>query len=627
MSVYAVTLVREGKAVSVIVTNGRPREAQTEAATELQEHLRIMTGATIPIVRENDFTPSGGTALILVGPGNLAKQHGVNTKGLEPETFIVKTQGKTLILAGEDGGGGKNARMGTLWAVYDFLQDQLGCRWLWPGEIGRVIPRRRTVEISDLDIRETPLIKQRHFRATLQAKHKKDYERNQLGRFFDMGATYEQLSRDERQWLRRMRMGKSFRLSGGHAFTKWWQRYKDSEPGIFALQADGKRRPRSMKKPEFVKMCVSNPRLWELQLAPLRKLARKGARGLWLNACENDGSGGFCTCARCRAWDANPEIPATAMPEVEDGSDVDGGRDHSNLPESLSNRYARWYNELAKRLRQFDPDGRVIAYAYSRYRSPPTGIKRLEPNIWIGYVGFNAYPRSPEYSKMSRDEWLGWSSRGATVFLRSNSLYYAGDGAPQVFARQMAADFRFQVENGLRATDYDCLQGLWAASGPSYYVQARLLWDTDADVEDLLNEFYSAFGPLAPAVRQYYEYWERFTASLPTHPEIKGRNRTQRIQAFPNVYTHEVMDRAWKILKKAEPLVKQASDEQRQLLHNVILGHRHARLLVAALRENGKTGTGEAGKKLLEFRRNIAPRNVLNVYWITANEMRYRVFE
>ncbi|NCQ32665.1 MAG: hypothetical protein GW911_33200 [Armatimonadetes bacterium] len=32
-----------------------------------------------------------------------------------------------------------------LWAVYDFLQDQLGCRWIWSGDLGRVVPKRKTV--------------------------------------------------------------------------------------------------------------------------------------------------------------------------------------------------------------------------------------------------------------------------------------------------------------------------------------------------------------------------------------------------------------------------------------------------------------------------------------------------
>ena len=50
------------------------------------------------------------------------------------------------------------------------------------------------------------------------------------------------------------------------------------------------------------------------------------------------------------------------------------------------------------------------------------------------------------------------------------------------------------------------------------------------------------------------------------------------------------------------------------------------RLLADALKD-GKTSTGKTGKKLMAFRREIAPRNVINVYWTTSKEIRYRVFK
>ena len=102
-----------------------------------------------------------------------------------------------VVLAGEDTGG-SNPRMGTLWAVYDFLQDELGCRWIWPGEIGRVVPRTATVAVGSLDIQETPTIKIRGFRMAAQEKHRVAYEKEGLGRFLEFGATYERISEDER---------------------------------------------------------------------------------------------------------------------------------------------------------------------------------------------------------------------------------------------------------------------------------------------------------------------------------------------------------------------------------------------------------------------------------------------
>lgn len=624
------TLVKDGQPVSMIVTNGRPKEAQSRAAEELQEHIRLMSGATLPIVKENELSPNAPEMLILVGQSNQAKARGIDTGALEPETFIVKTSENALILAGEDGGSKTNARKGTLWAVYDFLQDQLGCRWIWPGAIGRVVPQRATITVGDLDVQETPVVKIRGFRMTAQEKHKVAYEKEGLGKFLEFGDVYDQISEDESVWLDRMRMGRSFKLSYGHAFTDWWEKYKDTDPQIFALQPDGKRRPRKKDKPDFVKMCVSNPRLWDLQLERIRKYAAQGATGLWINACENDGSGGFCLCANCRAWDADPNATASVR-VMEDGSDVDADADASSaateeLPENLSDRYARWYNEVARRARELDPEARVVAYAYSRYRSPPTKIDHIEPNVWIGYVGFNAYPRPEEYRKTSVDEWFGWSKLGATVFLRSNSLFYCGEGAPYVVSHQIAEDTKFQIENGLRSTDFDCLQGYWATTGPSYYVLARMLWDTDATPDQLLAEFYDSFGPMSPVVRQYYNYWEDFTVGLGDSPEFFGLRRTERMQAYPKFYTPAVLAKAKAILDEAQPLLPTASEAERERFNNVELGLEHGRLMVAAL-QDGKTSNGAEGEALFAFRRKIAPRNVVNVYWTTSKEKRYRVFE
>jgi len=97
----------------------------------------------------------------------------------------------------------------------------------------------------------------------------------------------------------------------------------------------------------------------------------------------------------------------------------------------------------------------------------------------------------------------------------------------------------------MRATDYDCLQGYYSAMGPTYYVLARMLWDTEAE---------------------------------------------------------------------------------RERFRNVELGLQHAELMIEAL-TSGKIMASDAGKKLMAFRREIAPRNVANVYFLTHKERGYRLFE
>ena len=56
--------------MAIIVTNGRPKESQVIAAAELQEHIRIMSGATLPIIKETELQSNPSKTFILVGPGN-----------------------------------------------------------------------------------------------------------------------------------------------------------------------------------------------------------------------------------------------------------------------------------------------------------------------------------------------------------------------------------------------------------------------------------------------------------------------------------------------------------------------------------------------------------------------------
>ncbi len=72
--------------------------------------------------------------------------------------------------------------------------------------------------------------------------------------------------------------------------------------------------------------------------------------------------------------------------------------------------------------------------------------------------------------------------------------------------------------------------------------------------------------------------------------------------------------------------MSQASEAQRERFHNIELGLEHGRLLAEALAD-GKTSNGPEGERLMKFRREVAERNVINVYWTTSKEMRYRVFD
>ena len=627
----ALDLVKDGQAASAIVIPKDWLQWQKLAAEELQYHFRKMSGATVPVFTEDKVEEKPGQALILVGQGERVTALGVDTAKMRPASYAMKVSGNTLILAGEDGTQVDRlrkpraeglpppfffygVRLGSLYAVYDLLDKQFGCRWVFPGEIGEVIPKRTTISVpDDLNVTRGPDLAQRFFRpATTTQWHLKAYKAF-LPKFPGLEKAFPKAERDEALWMLRMRMGRNYYFESSHEYTGWWKQYGQTLPEIFALQPDGSRGCQKGGNPQYVKMCVTNPKLWDLLIAKYQTQLAADAVNKGLCVAEDDGDEGFCVCPKCQAWDL---VEGTGKPQM-DGKHV-----------ILSERYARFYNEMARRVRKVDPAGFVIGYAYSWYQPAPQNVT-MEPNVVIAFSEFSVYPHKPNHYAM---EWVDrWSRGGARIILRSNALWYQVPSVPYVTAHQMAGDLARMVEGRkLYGTDLDTMTGCWAAYGPLYYVLARKQWDTTADCGALFSEYYDAFGPMGPVVREYFDYWEQFTTAKyldnPEAAEIDTKYGTMNGHFFISAsrfYTPEVLARGRAILDKATPLPAGATPDQAERFRNIELGLEHAALTLKAyvpLENPDRAALLKAARELMDFREKIVGRNVVNVYAVTNQE-------
>ena len=171
---HAVTLVRDGKPVAKIYLAAvapvagapvvapvapvagaapvaapplvAPVELQT-AATELNYHLKKMSGAELEVVVAPDAKSVKGPAVVM---GELARAMGATTKKptFGREGVRILSKGDTLLIGGESD---RSSLLGT----YSVLE-KLGCDWVMPGEIGEIIPQKKTVEIGALDEAQAP---------------------------------------------------------------------------------------------------------------------------------------------------------------------------------------------------------------------------------------------------------------------------------------------------------------------------------------------------------------------------------------------------------------------------------------------------------------------------------------
>src|SRR5688572_23582585 len=149
----AIEIARKGKSPYVIVVGDAASRTAQHAARDLQDHLKLVTGAELPIVTES--TLAGGEApKIIVGRNPLMRRllPNVDLGALGADGIILKTVGDNIILTGGRG-------RGTIYAVNTFLEQSLGVRWWTSSE--STIPKTPTLTIDPLDITYDPKFRYR----------------------------------------------------------------------------------------------------------------------------------------------------------------------------------------------------------------------------------------------------------------------------------------------------------------------------------------------------------------------------------------------------------------------------------------------------------------------------------
>lgn len=135
----------------------KPVLAEVKAANELGGYLAKITGVKNSIISEENV-PSGKSA-IYVGQTRFAEKQGVNFKDMDQQDWLIRSSvDGNLILTG-------GRLKGVLYAVYEFLEGELGCRWL--DEKNEIIPEQKGWRITPFERRGRPAFRIRQIYDTL----------------------------------------------------------------------------------------------------------------------------------------------------------------------------------------------------------------------------------------------------------------------------------------------------------------------------------------------------------------------------------------------------------------------------------------------------------------------------
>jgi hypothetical protein len=497
--------------------------------------------------------------------------------------------------------------------VYEFLERQLGVRWIDQGDAGIACETVSEFEFKPDAGSWKPAFNQRHIRPAYRDTGDHDPDGLEVRPIVLSGGNipypfimptneFAQRRIDEAIWHRRLRLGRSNPISYGHAFTQWWREYGKTHPEYFALNRYGKREPSPdimQGAPERIKLCVSNPEV-------IREVVRRhyaGNGGPVIDACEND-SRGFCRCDQCRALDV--------LEPGEEKLDVD--------QRHLTDRYLHFVNAVEAEAKKHDPNARTAFYAYSQYHFPPRREKVASGVIVFFITG--QFTSDEELTK----GYQAWKAAGATeVYLRPNHLC-DDTGMPLGFEENIFDKFQLARRNyALAGTDYDCSWGFRPYSGIAEYIIARAFYQPDESFAHWEEDYCSAFGAARDDIRAYYRHWRqiwnrRIGPNRERILRLSGQvkeNRDKFMQLTDLLYAEEDFDETDAILAAA--LHHELSPRTRARIEQLQLANRHGRLTYRARKTNELVSPATAEAKaaatrtLFDFRREH--RDELNIYW------------
>jgi len=584
---------------SVILAPSEPTRPQLEAAEELAKHLGLITGVAITAAT-GPAAPEGKYPFCVgIPPRDDAKPFAP-----EEARWLVTPAAAFFY------GAGSRSDRGALFAVYAFLEDQLGVRWTEPGDQGIAFVEQSPLVLTPGASSWAPQLEKRSIRVGRRVKRYGGLS-DRLAEFSDFLISHEEhdrIARDQLTWRNRMRMGGHSTVDYGHVFTGWWDKYAESHPEYFGLNKWGRREPEKRKRPttaeveftekdrESVKVCASNP---GVVAQIVRQWLDRGRRTKWVNACMNDQVWGFCRCPSCLKLDGRKE-----------------GEELGQYLTGLTDRYVYLTNQVAREARKHDPEAGAVMYAYETSELPPRREK-VDPNVAVVIV-----PTTVDVPEL-HELYVAWRKVGAGVMLlRPNyHCYYNTLPLPMGFEKQMFEAFQVAVEYGMTGTDYDHLIGLWPVHGLSDYVLVRAFSDPSKPFEHWEDHYCFAYGPAAAYVKAYFRYWREEFWEKRIKPElgkivVKGKchNFARGVYwSLDEHYRAEDFDLSDAILEQAA--ARDLSNSQKDKLQQLVLANRHARLILEAANAK-RLSQFQASQALLAFR--TQHKSDLRLPWLTV---------
>ena len=490
-----------GKSDYRIVISNEASPSEKHAADELQKFLKEISGAMLPIVA--DETPASNNEIILGDNAHLRQiKTEIDFEKLGKEGFNIRTVGPRLVIAG-------GRLRGTMYGVYTFLEEHLGCRW-FSSKVSH-IPKRARIEIGTIDDTHIPVLEYREpfytdaFDADWAARNKMNSNSARL---------------DEQ------RGGKVAYSHFVHTFYPLLppEQYFEKHPEYYS-EIDGKRTI------ERGQLCLTNPDVVRLVTERVKQWIQESPQATIFSVSQNDWRG-WCQCQSCTEVDEREE--------------------------SHSGTMLHFVNQIAEAIESEYPDVAIDTLAYQYTRKPPKYV-RPRPNVIVRLCSIECCFSHPletcEMNASFKADIEGWSKVSNRLYIWDYVTNFSHYIQPFPNFDVLKPNIQFFVNHGVKGIFEE---GNYSGGGGGElaelrsYVMAKVLWNPDYDAQKAMNEFLVGYyGKSFAPIREYIDM---------LHNKVREDNIHITIRTKPDsdFLAPEIIQRAKELFDEAERL---ADDE------------------------------------------------------------------
>jgi hypothetical protein len=504
-------IAENGRSDYLIVIGEDASPSEEHGAVELRKFLKEISGAEIPVVRYRmPMTPHE----ILLGDSDHLRELNAQTPGLAggweklgPEGFTIRTVGDRLVIAG-----GK--LRGTMYGVYTFLEDYLGCRW-FSSKVSR-IPKMDRIELDAIDDTQVPVLEYREpyytdaFDGDWAARNK-------------MNSATARLTRDHG--------GKVTYSHFVHTFNALLppSQYFADHPEYYS-EMDGKRIS------ERTQLCLTNPDVLQIAIDRVRQWIQESPEANIYSVSQNDWRN-WCQCASCREIDEREESHCGTM--------------------------LHFVNQVAEAIARDYPDKAIDTLAYQYTRKPPKTIRPRE-NVIVRLCSieccFSHTLEECEQNASFKDDIEGWSKISDRLYIWDYVTDFSHYIMPFPNLYVLKPNIQFFVNHGVKGifeeSNYSPGGGGEFAELRAYLL-AKLLWNPDYDADKAIDEFLEGYyGQAAAPLREYIDILYKKVKDDNIHMTIRAKPDSEYLSADIIEQADVLFDEAEKLADSEDVLAR-----------------------------------------------------------------------